>query len=93
MKKLQIISLIALIITVFITIDLGINLIFSLIPQLQDGISSHSVLQSTFGIFRDGSWSQEHFFFAFEKSLWITFVMFVENVVVLMLTIVRKQTK
>lgn len=81
MMKLQNISLIILAIAIFITCDLGINFLFTLIPELQDGISSRSILQGIFGILGDRGWSKEKFFFIFEKSLWITYAIFVENIV------------
>lgn len=58
MKKIKAISLITLAITVFISIDLGMNFTFSLIPELQDGIGSHRILQALFGVFGDNGWSK-----------------------------------
>lgn len=34
------------------------------------------------GILGDRDWSKEKFFIIFEKSLWITYAIFIENIVV-----------
>ncbi len=80
MIKLRVTALIALVIAVFVSVDLGLNFGFSLIPELQDGIDSHSVLQSLFEVFGDRGWSRARFFYAFQRSLWVTFAIFAVNV-------------
>ena len=50
LKIARMIALIALVISLFVTVDYGINLVNSLVPELQtDGIGYRSVLQSWFG--------------------------------------------
>lgn len=82
MKKVQILSVIILMLSVFVAIDLGINFANSLVPELNDGIGSRSILQGMFGVFGDTGWTKEKFLFAFEKSLWISYFLIVENTVV-----------
>jgi len=81
-KKLQIISAAILVLSVFVTIDLGVNFAYSLVPELNDGIGSHSILQGWFGIFGGSGWTKRTFLSAFETSLWISFLLFAENIVV-----------
>lgn len=91
MKKLQIISLALLVIAVFVSIDLGINFAQTLVSEMQDGIACRSILHSVFGIFTDRGWSQSKFFYAFEKSLWISFVLFLENVIITVVKLAKKE--
>lgn len=81
MKKLKIISLLCLLGSLFVSIDLGLNFLFTLIPELQDGIGSHSILQGLFGILGDSGWSKAKFYFMFEKSVWLTFMLLIENII------------
>lgn len=81
MKKIKIISILLLILSLFCTLDLGFNLLYNLIPEHLDGYTTHSTLQGLFGIFGDHSWSLSRFYKAFETSTWITFWLFVANVV------------
>lgn len=85
-QKIQTGFVILGVISVFISLDLGLNCMFSLIPELQDGISSHSFLQETFGIFGNSGWTKVDFFYAFEKSVWFSFTVFVINVIVWLLS-------
>lgn len=86
------VSIIIFIIAIFVSIDLGMNFANSLVPEFNDGISSRSILQALFGIFGNTGWTQINFFFAFEKSLWISFFLFVENIVVWILTFCSKKS-
>ena len=81
LKITQLISVIALIASVFVAIDLGINFTAALVPTLNDGMGFRSFLHGFFRIFGDGVIQLEDFFFAFEKSLWIAFFIMVENIV------------
>lgn len=81
MKKIRIISLIILIITVFVSLDLLGNFLGSLVPDINDGISTHSIIPGHI-YFGDGSWSRERFFHAFLVSAWITFLLFVWNIAI-----------
>ncbi len=80
MKKLRIISLIFLVITSFVSLDLLINLLGSMIPSMNDGIGVHSIIWGNL-YFGDNNWSHERFFNAFVISSLISFVIFVENIV------------
>lgn len=81
MKAFRLISLIALLVIVFVSIDLGINCIGSLVPELQDGIPYNSFLQSTFGLLENWSINTRvEFFHAFQRSLLITYALLAENV-------------
>ena len=80
MKKVRIVSLIVLMVSVFISLDLLINLLGSMIPTMNDGIGTHSIIWGNL-YFGDDRWSYERFFDAFVTSSLITFAVFVENVV------------
>ncbi len=86
MKIIRIISAALLLVCVFISVDLGINFMGALVPELQDGIPFNSVLQRTFGLLENLLKTREDFFNAFKLSLWVTFAVFAENV---LLSIVR----
>lgn len=67
---------------VFVSIDLGINCLGALVPELQDGIPYNSILQSAFGLLEDwGINTRAEFLYAFQKSLLITYVLLVVNVI------------
>ena len=91
MKKIKIVSLILLAISMFCCIDLGFNLLYNLIPEHLDGYTSHSTLQGLFGIFGDHSWALSRFYKAFETSAWISFLIFVENVMIAIYDILREK--
>ncbi len=78
-KIVKIVSAIALVVCVFVSVDLGVNLLGALVPEMQDGIPYNSVLQSCFGVLEGTLDTREDFFNAFETSAWITFVVFLEN--------------
>ncbi len=90
MKKFRIISLIALIIAIFVSIDLGLNLLYNFIPEYLDGYTSHSILQGMFGIFGDKNWTLGRFYNNFETSVWVSFALFVENTILTILEIKKK---
>lgn len=75
MKTARVVSLIVLVISIFFSVDLGLNFVYSLIPD--DGIGNICVIN----VFGDDSWSQLSYFLAFQKSLWCSFVILVENIV------------
>ena len=56
MKKLRIISLIIHVITSFVSLDLLINLLGSLIPSMNDDIGVHSIIWGNL-YFGDNLWS------------------------------------
>ena len=89
MKKLRIISLIILLITVFISMDLLINLLGSMIPTMNDGIGVHSIIWGNL-YWGDRLWSHERFFNAFVISSLISFAVFVENIVLTIMDICKK---
>ena len=90
MKIIRIISLIFLVITTFISLDLLINLIFSLIPSMNDGISTHTIIWGHL-YFGDDFWSHERFFNAFVVSALISFGVFVENIVLAIISIKKRK--
>ncbi len=69
------------IISLFCTVDLGLNFFYNLAPELHDGYTTCSILHGVFGIFGDHSWSFEMFFNAFKTSVWISFIILVLNIV------------
>ncbi|MBE6770881.1 MAG: hypothetical protein E7547_01890 [Ruminococcaceae bacterium] len=91
MKKLRILSLIALLITTFVSVDLGVNLLYNLFWEYHDGIAVNSILHGLFGIFGDSMWSVERFFDAFKTSVWISFLVFAENIVLAIVDFSKKK--
>lgn len=89
MKRIRIISLIVLVITIFVSMDLLINLVGSMIPSMNDGIGVHSIIWGNL-YFGDNSWTHERFFDAFVISSLISFVVFVENVALAVIDILKK---
>lgn len=90
MKTARIISLVVLITTSFVSLDLLINLLGSLIPSMNDGIGVHSLIWGNL-YFGDNLWSHERFFNAFVISSLITFAVFIENVILAIISIVKKK--
>lgn len=90
MKKIRILSLVILVITAFVSLDLLINFLGSLIPTMNDGIGTHSIISGHL-YFGDGLWSQEKFFHAFLISSVVTFLVFVENILITAISIYRKK--
>lgn len=84
-------SLIALIITVFVSLDLGFNLAYNLFWEHHDGLTVNSILHGLFGIFGDSIWSVERFFNAFKISAWITFAVFTENIILIIMDFTKKK--
>ena len=83
LKIARMIALIALVISLFVTVDYGINLVNSLVPELQtDGIGYRSVLQSLFGTL-DGPFdgARAGFLDAFPTAAWVSFGIFAVNAV------------
>ena len=89
MKKARIISLIVLVISAFVSLDLLINLLGSMIPAMNDGIGTHSIIWGNL-YFGDSLWSHERFFNAFVTSALITFAILVENVVLTIVDMMKK---
>lgn len=90
MKKLRIISLIILVITSVISVDLLINFLGNLVPEMNDGLGMHSVILPGKLFFGDSLWSLQKFYNAFVISALVTLVVFVENVVLTIIDIVKK---
>lgn len=91
MKKIRIASLVLLLISVFVSVDLGLNFFYNLLFEFHDGLQINSLLHFFFRIFGDSLWSMERFFDAFETSLWISFVVLAENVVLAIVDISKKK--
>lgn len=89
MKKIRIISLVALVIVSFVSLDLLVNLLGSLIPSINDGIGTHSIIWGNL-YFGDNLWSHERFFDAFVTSSLISFVVWIENIVLWIVSIFKK---
>ncbi len=80
MKVFRIISEALLLVCVFVSVDLGINFMGALVPELEDGIPFNSLLQRTFGLLENSLKTREDFFNAFKFSLWVTLAVFAENI-------------
>ncbi len=82
MRTLRITALVLFVISLFCTIDLGLNLLYNTEPALHDNsYGTCSILHAVFGIFGDSLWSFERFFTAFRNSVWITFIFFICNII------------
>lgn len=90
MKKIRIISLIVLVITSVVSLDLLINFLGNLVPEMNDGLGMHNVIVWGNLYFGDSLWSLERFFDAFVISSLITLAVFVENVVLAIIDIAKK---
>ncbi|MBQ9849399.1 MAG: hypothetical protein IJO36_01740 [Clostridia bacterium] len=89
MKKIRIISLIILIISSFVTLELLINVLGNIMPEANDGLRIFGI--SSRLIFGDSLWSYERFFDAFRISALITFAFSYLNI--LLLIIARRKNK
>lgn len=87
MKMLRVISLVVLAVTLFISIDLGLNYLNAAFTDVNDGIVCISFFKP---FFRDNTWSVYGFFNMFSASLWITFVMALENIILSCIYIYQK---
>lgn len=81
MRLARILSLVVLVAVLLVTVDLGINCLGALVPELQDGIPYCSLLQRWFGVWEGQMRTRPDFFFVFSRWLWISFAVFVENAV------------
>ena len=90
MKKLRILSLIVLVIASIISVDLLINFLGNLVPEMNDGLGIHSVLLPTKLFLGDSLWSLERFFNIFVTSSLITLAVFIENIVLAIIDITKK---
>jgi len=90
MKKVRIVSLIILIISSVISLDLLVNFLGNLVPEINDGLGIHSVIFPGKLFFGDSLWSLERFYNAFVTSSLITFAIFVENIVLAIIDITKK---
>ena len=90
MKKLRVVSLIVLVIATTISVDLLINFLGNLVPEINDGLGIHSVLLPAKLFFGDSLWSLESFYNAFVISSLTTLAVFIENVVLEIIVITKK---
>lgn len=81
MKVWRIVSLVVLIITATVSVDLLINYLGNLVPEMNDGLGIRTVLLPGWLIFGDSLWSLRRFFDAFVTSAWITLAVLAENIV------------
>ncbi len=80
-KPIKLIIIVPFLISLFCTIDLGLNLLYNTQAHLHDGLVPLSILHTLFNIFGDSVWTFERFFCAFEAAVWITFMLFLLNVI------------
>lgn len=90
MKKLRIVSLIILVTTTIISVDLLINFLGNFVPEMNDGLGIHSIFLPAKLLFGDSLWSLEKFYNAFVTSSLITLAIFVENVVLAIIDTIKK---
>ena len=92
MKKLRIVSLIVLVIATVISVDLLINFLGNLVPEMNDGLGIYNVFFPAKLFFGDSLWSLEGFYHAFVASSLVTLAVFVENVALTIIAITKKKT-
>lgn len=80
MRKVRIAACILFLKSLFVSIDLGMNFLYNLVPEFLDGYTSHSILQGLFGIFGDRNWTLARFYEMFERSLWVSYILLAINV-------------
>jgi len=90
MKKIRIISLVIFAVAAVVNVDLLINLLGNLIPEINDGLSLHTVLLPAKIFFGDSLWSLERFYNSFVISALITLAIFIENIVLAVVNIIKK---
>lgn len=90
MKKFRIISLIVFTISVIISVDLLVNLLGNLVPEINDGLGIHSIFLPAKLFFGDSLWSLKKFYDTFVTSSVITLTLLVENVVLTIIDISKK---
>ena len=90
MKKVRIVSLIFLIISSVISLDLLVNFLGNLVSEINDGLGIHSVIFPGKLFFGDSLWSLERFYNTFVVSSFITMAVFVENIILAIIDIRRK---
>lgn len=91
MKKLRVVSIIIFVITSIISLDLLINFLGNLVPEMNDGLGIHCVIFPGKLFFDDSLWSLERFYNAFVISSLVAFVVFVENAILAIIDIVRNK--
>lgn len=80
MGTIRIAAGVLLLISLFCTVDLGLNVLYNTMPGIHDGsYAVHSVLHTMFRIFGDSLWSFDRFFGAFQRSAWISYGLLVVN--------------
>ncbi len=81
-KIIKGIAVILLLISLFCTVDLGVNLLYNAEPSVHDGsYGTYSILHTVFGIFGDTLWSFDRFFLVWKNAAFITYALVVVNVV------------
>ena len=90
MKKLRVVSLVVLVISAAISIDLLANFLGNLVPEMNDGLGIHSIILPSKLFFGDSLWSLERFYNAFITSSLITIVVFAENIVLAIIDILKR---
>ena len=75
---------------IFYCLDLLLNLLGNLIPELNDGLGMHSFLLWGNLYFGDSLWSLERFYGAFAASALVTLALALENLVLTILHILKK---
>lgn len=92
MRNVRIIVGILLLISVFVSIDLGLNYLYNLVPENHDGYSVNSILHSIFNIFGDSNWTLDGFFNAFKTSVWVSFGLLTFNIILSIKTTSKKRS-
>lgn len=90
MKKFRVISFVVLILSVFISVDLGFNYLRAVAASISgtgDGIAIYSIFAPIF--LGDRLWSYQKYLNIFQTSAWLTFAVFAENAVLAILSLAR----
>lgn len=91
MRKLRAISLIILLISVFVTVDLGFNYLQAITAQISgagDGIAIYGIFARKF--LGDRGWSYEAYLKLFATSTWTTLCILLENTLLAVVAYYRR---
>ena len=77
MKIIKTVFIVLFIISLIISIDLGFNFLWALVPGANDGITVRTFIN----FFGDSLWSHERFLKVFEISTWVTLGLLTVNAV------------
>lgn len=89
MKTIRILSLIALLAASIATVDLIYNVIYNLIPSINDGLGAHTLFLPLQVYFGDSNWTIERFAQGAKIAGYVFTALLAENVILSVISIVK----